>query len=44
MKPSDLTNRSSQPLAVAMLTFDLTKPFSIFATLASASGGLSVSR
>jgi hypothetical protein len=39
-----LTNRWSQPLAVAKSTFDLVKQFSIFATLALASGGSAPSR
>jgi hypothetical protein len=34
-----LTNRSSEPLAVAMYTFDSMKSFAEFATLAAASGG-----
>jgi heme/copper-type cytochrome/quinol oxidase subunit 2 len=34
-----LTNRSSQPLAVAMRMFEFMKQFSEFAMLASASGG-----
>jgi hypothetical protein len=41
---SGLTNRSSQPLAVAMRTFDFMKQFSIFSTLAAASGGSAFSR
>jgi TonB family protein len=41
---NDLTNRSSQPLAVAMRTFDFTKPFSESATLAIASGSSAPSR
>jgi hypothetical protein len=40
----DLTNRSSQPLAVAMRTFDFMKQFFMFATLAAASGGSAHSR
>jgi hypothetical protein len=40
----DLTNRSSQPLAVAMRTFDFMKQFLICATLAAASGGSARSR
>ena len=36
---SRLTNRSSQPLAVAMRTFDLMKQLSQFTTLAATSGG-----
>jgi hypothetical protein len=39
-----LTNRWSQPLAVAMRTFDFMKQFSMFATLAAASGGSAPSR
>src|SRR6266704_5133965 len=39
-----LTNRWSQPLAVAMRTFNFMKPFSLFATLALASGGSAPSR
>jgi hypothetical protein len=35
----DLTKRSSQPLAVAMRTFDFMKQFRLFTTLAVASGG-----
>jgi hypothetical protein len=35
----DLTNRWSQPLAVATRTRDFMKEFSVFATLAAASGG-----
>jgi hypothetical protein len=42
--PSDLTNRWSQPLAVAMRTFDFMKQFLVFATLAAASGGSALSR
>ena len=34
-----LTNRWSQPLAVAMRTSDFMKPLSDFATLAAAGGG-----
>jgi len=34
-----LTRRSSQPLAVAMRTFDFMKQSLVFATLAPASGG-----
>jgi hypothetical protein len=40
----DLTNRSTQPLAVAMRPFDFMKLFSEFATLAVASGGSAPSR
>jgi hypothetical protein len=39
-----LTNRSSQPLAIAMSTFNFMKSLPMFATLAPASGGLSPSR
>jgi hypothetical protein len=39
-----LTNRSSQPLAVVMRTFDFMKQFSMFITLAAASGGSAPSR
>jgi hypothetical protein len=39
-----LTNRWSQPLAVAMRTFDLMKQLSMFASLAAASGGSAPSR
>jgi hypothetical protein len=35
----DLTKRWSQPLAVAMRTFESRKQFWMFATLASVSGG-----
>jgi hypothetical protein len=35
----DLTNRSSQPLAVVINCFDFMKQFSVFAKLAAASGG-----
>jgi len=35
---------SNQPLAVAMRTFDFMKQSSVFATLAAASGGSSLSR
>jgi hypothetical protein len=38
------SNHWSQPLAVAMHTFDFMKQFSMFATLRDASGGLSLSR
>jgi hypothetical protein len=41
---NDLTNRSSQPLAVAMSRFDFMKQFSEFATLAAASSGSAPSR
>jgi len=37
--PAGLTNRWSQPLAGAMTRFDFMKQFSVFATLAVASGG-----
>jgi hypothetical protein len=40
----DLTNRSSQPLAVVMPTFDFMKQFSMIAMLATASGGSAPSR
>jgi hypothetical protein len=39
-----LTNRWSQPLAAVKYTFDFTKQFSMFATLAFASGGSAPSR
>jgi hypothetical protein len=39
-----LTNRWSQPLAVAKSTFDFMKQFSMFAVLATASGGSAPSR
>jgi len=39
-----LTNRSSQPLAVVKFRFDFMKQFSMFATLAAASGGSALSR
>ncbi len=39
-----LTNRWSQPLAVAVTRFDFTKQFRMFATLAAASGGSALSR
>ncbi len=42
--PEDLTNRWSQPLAAVKSTFNLTKQFSMFATLAAASGGSAPSR
>jgi len=38
------TNRWSQPLAIVMSTFDFMKQFSMFATLAAASGGSAPSR
>jgi hypothetical protein len=41
---SGLTNRWSQPLAVAMRKFDFVKQFSKLATLAAASGGSVLSR
>ena len=41
---TDLTNRSSQPLAVAMRTFDFMKQFSTVVTLVAASGGSAPSR
>jgi hypothetical protein len=40
----DLTNRSSQPLAGEMRTFDFMNQFREFATLAAASGGSAPSR
>jgi hypothetical protein len=40
----DLTNRWSQPLAVAMRRFDFMKQFREFAMLAVASGGSAPSR
>jgi hypothetical protein len=40
----DLTNRCSQPLAGVMPRFDFMKQFSMFATLAAASGGSALSR
>ena len=39
-----LTNRWSQPLAVPMTPFDFMKQFSMFTTLAAASGGSAPSR
>lgn len=39
-----LTNRWSQPRAVAMRTFDLMKQFFVFAMLAAASGDSACSR
>jgi hypothetical protein len=39
-----LTNRWSQPLAVLKSTFNFMKQFSMFATLAAASGGSAPSR
>jgi len=44
MKDEHLTNRWSQPLAGAMRTPDFMKQFSMFATLAPASGGSAPSR
>jgi hypothetical protein len=41
---SRLTNRSSQPLAVAMRMFDFMKQFSMLRRLAAASGGSALSR
>jgi hypothetical protein len=38
------TNRWSQPLTVAMRTFDFMKQFSMFGTLAATSGGSASSR
>jgi hypothetical protein len=43
-EPCGLTNRWSQPLAGVMTRFDLMKQFSMFATLAAASGGSARSR
>jgi len=42
--PKRPTNRWSQPLAAVKSTFDFMKPFSMFATLAAASGGSAPSR
>ena len=39
-----LTNRWSQPLAGVKFTFDFMKEFSMFATIAAASGGSAPSR
>jgi hypothetical protein len=39
-----LTNRWNQPLAAVKSTFNFMKKFSIFATLAPASGGSALSR
>jgi hypothetical protein len=39
MERPHLTNRCSQPLAVAMCRFDFMREFPMFATLAAASGG-----
>ncbi len=39
-----LTNRWSQPLAVVISWFDFMKQFSMFATVAAASGGSAPSR
>jgi len=39
-----LTNRWSQPLAAVMPSFDFMKQFSMFVTLAAASGGSAPSR
>jgi len=44
LNTSHLTNRWSQPLAVAMTHFSFMKQFSMFATLAAASGGSAPSR
>jgi len=44
MSAGGLTNRWSQPLAVALRRFDFMKSFSMFATLAPASGGSAPSR
>jgi hypothetical protein len=41
---TDLTNRSSQPLAAVKSTFDFMKQFLVFAMLALASGGSAPSR
>ena len=41
---SDLTNRWSEPLGVVKAMFDFRKQFSMFATLAAASGGSAPSR
>jgi len=38
------SNRWSQPLAAVKPTFDFMKEFSMFATLAAASGGSALSR
>jgi hypothetical protein len=42
--PRGLTNRSSQPLAVAVRTFSFIKQFLVFAALAAVSGGSAPSR
>jgi len=44
LNTSHLTNRCSQPLAVVKSTFDFMKQFSMFGTLAVASGGSALSR
>jgi hypothetical protein len=44
LRDRGLTNRSSQPLAVAMRRFDFMNQLSQFATLAAASGGSAPSR
>jgi hypothetical protein len=44
MQVKGLTNSWSQPLAVAMCTFNFMKQFSMFAALAAASGGSALSR
>jgi len=44
LNTSHLTNRWSQPLAALMSTFNFMKQFSMFATLALASGGSAPSR
>jgi hypothetical protein len=44
MQPNHLTNRWSQPLAVAMRRFDFMKQFLMFASLGPASGGSAPSR
>jgi hypothetical protein len=41
---ASLTNRWSQPLAIVQSTFNFMKQFSMFATLAAASGGSAPSR
>jgi hypothetical protein len=43
-KPTGLTNRWKQPLAVVMRRFDFMKQFFVFGTLALASGGSAPSR
>jgi hypothetical protein len=44
MGATGLTNRWSRPLAGVMTRFDFMKQFSMFATLAPASGGSAPSR